>query len=271
MRKTLILAGGVAVAAIAALAGLGGSDPPPTPPITGAADGPGPGTGSGMTVQPGGVHGGGAQGIVAGAVVETIQVSGYTYLRLETRSGQVWAAVPRTDISVGTHAELRDAALMQSFRSDSLDRTFDEIYFGVLAQPDGASAAAATGSASSHGHAPAPPVDVGKVPPAEGDDARTVAQIFAQRTELSGKRVRLRATVVKVVVGVLGRNWLHLQDGSGSKDQGDHDLVATTLAEPTVGQTVMVEALVTIDKDLGSGYRYSVLLEDATITPEPAP
>ncbi|RLB59617.1 MAG: nucleotide-binding protein [Deltaproteobacteria bacterium] len=221
----------------------------------------------------GGVHGGDPQGVIAGAVLETIQVSSYTYLRLKSRSGELWAAVPRTDIAVGTHAELRDAALMRSFRSDSLDRTFDEIYFGVLAQPKAtptaASAAASALPAAPHQHGSAAKADVGKVPPAQGDNARTVAQIFAQRTELAGKRVRLRAQVVKVVGGVLGRNWLHLQDGSGTAEQRDHDLVATTQAEVTVGQTVLVEALVVIDKDLGSGYRYSVLLEDATVTPEP--
>jgi len=158
---------------------------------------------------------------------------------------------------------------MRNFRSDSLDRTFDEIYFGVLASAAGPPGSAAAGSATPTGHGPAPPVDAGQVPAAEGDLARTVAEIFAQRMDLSGKRVRLRAKVAKVVVGILGRNWIHLQDGSGSEAEGNHDLVATTLTEPKVGQTVLVEALVTVDKDLGSGYRYPVLLEDATITPEP--
>ncbi len=272
MRKTLLLAVGVAGAAIAALVGLGVGNPPSSSSPSGTAAPIGPAPERTAQMPPAGMHPSPASGAIAGTVTETIQVSSYTYLRLQTPAGERWAAIPRSDIAKGAHAELRDAALMRNFRSDSLDRTFDEIYFGVLASPAGLPGSAAASSATATattGHGAAPLVDAEQVAAAEGDLARTVAEIFAQRRDLAGKQVRLRAKVAKVVVGILGRNWIHLQDGSGSEAEGNHDLVATTLAEPKVGQTVLVEALVTIDKDLGSGYRYAVLLEDATITPEP--
>jgi len=272
MRKTVLLAAGVVGAVVAALVGFGVSQPPASPAGGVVPEPPRPGPGSAAAMPQDGVHPDGmppAASPIAGTVAETIQVSSYTYLRLKTPSGELWAAVRRTDIAVGSHAEVRNAALMRSFRSDSLDRTFDEIYFGVLANPTEGPSSSATAAAAPRGHGPAPPVEVGSVPAADGEMARTVAQIFAQRLELAGKRVRLRAKVARVVVGVLGRNWVHLQDGTGREADGTHDVVATTLAEPKVGETVLVEASVTVDKDLGSGYRYSVLLEDATITPEP--
>lgn len=97
--------------------------------------------------------------------------------------------------------------------------------------------------------------------------AITVAQVVRDARALAGKRVRVAAKVVKRTAGVLGRTWLHVQDGSGSAERGDHDLVVTTEALPVLGEVVELEGAVVCDKDLGSGYRYEVLIEDATILP----
>ncbi|MEZ4219412.1 MAG: hypothetical protein R3B13_00695 [Polyangiaceae bacterium] len=73
-----------------------------------------------------------------GEVKEAIQVPGYTYLRLQTDKGEVWAAVTTTDLKVGAKAKIVDAMEMKSFNSSTLKRTFDSIYFGRL---DGAGSA----------------------------------------------------------------------------------------------------------------------------------
>lgn len=96
-------------------------------------------------------------------------------------------------------------------------------------------------------------------------DGVNVAEIYAKAGELEGKRVRLRAKIVKSMPNILGRTWLHIQDGTGQAAKGDHDLVVTTQGEPTIGATVVVEGLVVRNKDLGSGYRYDVMLEDARV------
>ena len=75
--------------------------------------------------------------------------------------------------------------------------------------------------------------------------------------------------VVKVVSGVLDRNWLHVRDGSGSAQQGDHDLVVTTTDTVKKGETVLVDGVVQTDRDFGSGYRYAVLVEQAKVSSSP--
>jgi hypothetical protein len=104
---------------------------------------------------------------------------------------------------------------------------------------------------------------VGKVEKAEGSSGRTVAETYAQRRALAGKRVRVRAVVVKVVSGVLDRSFVHVRDGSENSEVSD--LLVTTRALPAVGERVLFEGKVAVDRDFGAGYTYPVLLEDAEI------
>src|SRR5690348_14860922 len=91
---------------------------------------------------------------------------------------------------------------------------------GWAADQTGGKASAAPSSDDMAGmHArmakPAEVKDV-KVPKATGPDARTVEEIVNERGKLKDKKVVVRGTVVKVTRGVLGKNWVHLQDGSGT-------------------------------------------------------
>ncbi len=111
-------------------------------------------------------------------------------------------------------------------------------------------------------------VDVGdvKVAKATGADARTVAEIVGGRSALKDKSVTVRGKVVKFTPGVMGKNWVHLQDGSGNAKDGSNDVVVTTQGETKVGDVVLVKGTVKTDVDLGSGYKYAVLVENATLS-----
>lgn len=110
-----------------------------------------------------------------------------------------------------------------------------------------------------------PDVAVTKAAKAEGPDGRTVAEVNANRAALKGKPVAIRATVVKFTGGVMGKNWIHLRDGSGSAADGSNDIVVTSQADFKVGEVVVVRGIVRTDVDLGSGYFYKVIVEDATV------
>ena len=113
----------------------------------------------------------------------------------------------------------------------------------------------------------AKPVDAGdvKVQKAIGADARTVAEIVSGGAQLKDKTVVVRAKVVKFTPGVMGKNWLHLRDGSGSAAENTHDVVVTTKDETKVGDIVVAKGIVRTNVDLGSGYSYKVLVEDAKL------
>jgi hypothetical protein len=143
---------------------------------------------------------------------------------------------------------------------------------GVLAAGESSPSPAVTSPHSGanpgmpHGTVPrASDVVVAKVAKAEGPAGRTVAEVFAQRAALQGKPVAIRATVVKVNAGVMGKNWVHLRDGSGSAADGSNDLIATSAEqEPKVGEVVVAKGVVRADVDIGAGYAFKVLVENAS-------
>jgi predicted small lipoprotein YifL len=114
---------------------------------------------------------------------------------------------------------------------------------------------------------PGEEVDLAGIAKAEG--GKTVAEVFAEKDALGGKPVTVRGKVVKVNAGIMGKNWLHVRDGSGA--EGTNDLTVTTAAElPALGTTVVVTGPVTLNKDFGMGYTYDVIVEDAEVKAEPA-
>jgi starvation-inducible outer membrane lipoprotein len=105
-----------------------------------------------------------------------------------------------------------------------------------------------------------------KVEKAAGENGYTVAEIFADNTKLEGKTVRIQGKVVKFSSNIMGRNWIHLQDGSGDPLTNTHDLVITTNAQPPKDKDVItIEGIVRANKDFGAGYSYTALVEEAKI------
>ncbi len=92
---------------------------------------------------------------------------------------------------------------------------------------------------------------------------KTVEQVFAQQAELSGKHIHISGEVVKVNNGIMGKNFLHIQDGSGA--EGTNDIIVTSQQTANVGDKVEVDALVTTNRDFGMGYSYAVILEEGKL------
>ena len=59
------------------------------------------------------------------------------------------------------------------------------------------------------------------------------------------------------------KNWVHIQDGT--KDAGKFDLTVTTQDSVKVGDVVIFEGVAAFNKDVGAGYFYEILLEDAKV------
>jgi hypothetical protein len=91
----------------------------------------------------------------------------------------------------------------------------------------------------------------------------TIAEVYARKADLAGKKVKIRGQVVKVSSGIMGKNWIHIQDGT---KEGDHfDLTITTAEIVIAGDVASFEGTLAVNKDFGAGYFYSVIVEDATV------
>ena len=95
---------------------------------------------------------------------------------------------------------------------------------------------------------------------------KTVAAIYKDKATLAGKTVSAQGKVVKVNNGIMGRNFVHVQDGSGDAKASTNNLIVTSKQTAAVGDKVTISGLVVLNRDFGSGYSYPLLIEEATVT-----
>ncbi|MBI3480809.1 MAG: hypothetical protein HY016_10715 [Nitrosomonadales bacterium] len=100
---------------------------------------------------------------------------------------------------------------------------------------------------------------------AADDNLKTVAAINENGAALAGQTVRAQGKVVKVVNGIMKRNFIHVQDGTGDAQKETDDLVVTSKQTAHVGEQVTISGVVAANRDFGSGYLFPVLVEDASI------
>ncbi len=226
---------------------------------------------------------------VKGKVLEVMDAAGYTYLSVETDTGERWIAVNQTGVEVGEEITYVDGIVMQNFFSKTLDRTFPEIIFSSgligrgaspLGMPPAASGADSFSQAlSTEGATEAPAGDMItgskkavvpfaeiKVEKAAGDNSYTVEEIYSKAADLNGQTVIVKGKVMKVSPRIMGRNWVHIQDGTGNPENNTHDLVITTSQEAEADWDVItMEGVLAANKDFGSGYSYAVIIEEASL------
>jgi hypothetical protein len=214
-------------------------------------------------------------GALSGKVLQTMDSGGYTYIYIQKKNGEkVWVAAPATTVTVGSQISFKAGAEMINFESKSLKRKFDKIIFvdaALSGNPAGGTSAASSkdkdmsvsGGSKAAASTKNAKISVAK---ATGANAYTVQEIFANSAKLNKNKVVVRGKVVKVSAGIMGKNWLHIQDGSGSQASKNHDLVCTSKTMAGVGDVITVSGVLAKDKDFGGGYKYSAIIEDSTIT-----
>jgi len=227
-----------------------------------------------------------------GVVLEAITGGGYTYLKIEEDGEKFWIAGPETKVEKGAEVSFNEQVWMPNFRSRALGRTFDKILF-VSGVSGGSSEAAPVGGEGEYGgggenideihsggmyssddagvpeEAVDEEADLEDEEDAEdalpADGMYTVQDIYSMANRLKGETVKVRGEVVKVSENIMGRNWIHIQDGTGTR--GKNKLVFRSADDiAKVGDTVVAEGRLDTDRDFGFGYFYSVIVEDANFS-----
>lgn len=229
---------------------------------------------------------------IKGVVKEARDSGGYTYVQVAQGKKEVWVALPLIEVKEGDEIEVDTvhALVMKNFYSRSLNRTFPEILFASRAKVKGvwlphekgehggvptmAPSFNPHGTSKMKGHPDGFPHGGGNFQapfPAPGSVAKTqggyrVAELYEKAKTLNGHEVMVRGKVVKFLPNIMGRNWLHIADGSG-KD-GKAEVTITTQKEVKPGDLVIVKGKLSANKDFGYGYFYKVIIEDASVTVE---
>ena len=200
-------------------------------------------------------------------VLEVLQTSSYTYLKVDKNELEQWIAVLKGDYEVGDIIYFDGGLEMNNFESPELGRTFEKVYFvqdisdkpmmmDMPADMPGGMPGGMTGTQPQK-----PVLNKLDILIEQPEGGVSIAELYANRKAYAGKTVKVKGQVTKVNEGIMGRNWVHIQDGTADGD--NFDLTVTTDDGPMVGETIVFSGTFNINRDFGAGYTYEIILEDA--------
>ncbi|MDA3929187.1 MAG: GW dipeptide domain-containing protein [Prolixibacteraceae bacterium] len=199
-------------------------------------------------------------------IEDVIQTSNYTYLKVKENSDAFWIAVMKDSFQEGMELFYfqNKVTVMQNFHSEELNRNFDKILFiSQVSVGEGTAAVVKQpGTIVSKAHSGRKQSDVEKsirIEKAEG--GITIAELYSNPLEFKNKTVRIKGEVVKVNNQIMGRNWIHIQDGTKSGKEFDLTITSNEVVE--LNELITFEGVVGLDKDFTSGYFNPVILEEA--------
>ena len=217
--------------------------------------------------------------IFTGKVIETIDAGSYTYVNAVSENQNVWAAAPKFKVEKDQMVQFSMSMPMVKYQSKILNRTFDLVYFTNKIALAGTEAPAPMDTHTTAENINSNPAANTMQKGPEGNKVTfdfsaikkagkgyRIEELYEKPDQFAGKTVEVRGVVVKYNQGILGKNWLHLQDGTGKEQK--NDLTVTTDSTAGVGDVVVASANLVKDKDFGMGYKYSIILENAKVVKE---
>lgn len=201
-------------------------------------------------------------------VLETMSSAGYTYIRVEEKGKAFWIALPETQVSVGEKISFYEQMLMEDFNSRSLNRTFDRILFVEAINKGTELPTQVKAKPSPNKKPPVQQAESQKSKELGSPAGRfTIKEIFEKKEELVGKTIEVKGKISKLSKLIMDRNWVHIEDGTGTKQEQNNKLIfRTTKAGIAVGDEVVAKGVLYVNKDFGYGYYYPVIVEDAVFS-----
>jgi len=194
----------------------------------------------------------------SGEVIETMDGGSYSYIHVDENDNRYWIAVQQMDVEEGETIYFSQFMEMRDFKSETLDRTFASILF----VSDASKTPITTKMPS--GHTGSGYIDKNDVKVEKVSGGMSIAEIYKEKDALHRKQVKVRGKVVKVNESIMDRNWIHIQDGTA--DGENFDLLLTTKQSANVGDVIVAEGEIVLDRDFGAGYAYAVIMENAKIS-----
>lgn len=195
-------------------------------------------------------------------VKEVLQTGSYTFLFVNENDQEYWMAVSKINAEIEDDFYYEDALVMKDFESKELNKVFNRILFVDYLSRVPTNTKSETKSSLNHVKANDQELtqDI-KVERAPG--GITIAELYKNRNDYADKKVIIRGQVVKINNGIMNRNWIHLKDGTS--DSGKSDLTFTTKEEVNIGDIIIFEGTVALNKEYGAGYIYPLIVENASL------
>ncbi len=194
-------------------------------------------------------------------IKEVIQVGSYTYLFVSENNADQWLATPPVAAKEGDTYYYEGGFEMTNFKSKELDRVFEKILFVEEISPEPIAPKTSEDMISPGASVIKEGKKDIKITPDEG--GIQIEELYNNKELYSGKPVKVKGEVVKFSPEIMGTNWIHIQDGT--EYDGRFDFTITSDTEVKVGDIVSFEGNISINKDLGYGYFFEVMMEDAKL------
>lgn len=194
---------------------------------------------------------------------EVIKGNTYTYINGSNGKKNIWVAIRNQPIEKNKTYYFTEALEMKNFHSKELDRKFASILFlnSISDQPLKAKKASMPMHTSPKMKNPAKRIEVSME---SKDGVTSLSDLFSHKEKYNGKEIVVHGKVAKFNTNILGKNWVHIQDGT--EHDGEFDLTITTNTSTSVGELVEYRGIITLNKDFGAGYTYDIIMENATST-----
>jgi hypothetical protein len=199
-------------------------------------------------------------------IQQVIDTDSYTYLKVKEADVEAWLAISKSQMAVGETITFQNPMEMREFKSKTLNKTFEVIYFlGKVTKTldaDGKVLAVDTPKAVESKEPVVKKIEKINIAPVEG--GISIGDLFEKRDSYNGKVIQIKGKVVKFSKSIMGKNWVHLQDGTGkagTKKTATNDLLVTTQEVVEVDDVVTFQGMIVLKKDFGAGYSYEVLME----------
>ncbi len=200
-----------------------------------------------------------------GVVEKILQTSGYTYVLVKSDADTNWLAINKMPVEKGQTLYYNNGLEMSNFHSKTLNRTFAKV---VLVQdastnPNSKVGTSTTMTMSSSAQSMKPKIEQEKINIKPKNGSITIAELYTNKAKYEGKVIKVRGKITKYNADIMGKNWAHIQDGT--KGGSNFDLTITTPDQVRLGDVVTFEGKITLNKDFGAGYFYSVIMQDAKV------
>ncbi|NNF33765.1 MAG: hypothetical protein HKN68_06635 [Saprospiraceae bacterium] len=191
--------------------------------------------------------------------IEILPAQRYVYVRVEEGENNYWIATSKQEVVEGQTYFYKGGLLKTNFESKEHNRIFDKIFLVSRIVPldhgnnsNQVTNAGVSETKESNSEPTERVVVEGSVP---------IAEIVKNPDKYTGKEIQVSGKCVKINPNIMGRNWIHLQDGT----QNDYDMVVTADIMVPEGHVVTMKGILKTDVDFGAGYRYDIIIEDGVV------
>jgi hypothetical protein len=191
-------------------------------------------------------------------VADVLQTKKYTYLQVtEDKMPAYWIAISKAEVAKGETCIYTGGLKMHGFKSNELDRIFDDLILVSNISRPGDSGESLISETMSKMQSDDKAIKHDKIMPVKG--ATSIAELLANPKKYEGKIITVTGRCTKINHQIMNRNWIHLEDDS--KDHKEITITSQDLLE--IGSAGIFEGKISLNKDFGAGYRYEIIMEEA--------